>query len=113
MFGISTTLGVLIAFALRLNQVAIQITNYLMYPLQFLLLIPLVRLGETLLDRPPTPFHPSTMIEAFSSDFVGGVQVYGISLMVGTLAWLILAVPAVLVLQRSLLPPLRVWSSKA
>lgn len=46
--GVTTILVFAVAYILRLNPVAMQLTNYLVYPLQLLLLLPFVRAGEIL-----------------------------------------------------------------
>jgi uncharacterized protein (DUF2062 family) len=50
--GSTTALCALAALVLRLNLPAIQIVNYFVYPLQIALLIPFLRLGETLFRAP-------------------------------------------------------------
>src|ERR1041384_3885230 len=57
--GVSTVLCTVIAIALRLNLPAIQLVNYLASPLQIVLIIPFVRVGETLLGLPPQPLSIS------------------------------------------------------
>jgi uncharacterized protein (DUF2062 family) len=57
--GWTTTLCAIAALALRLNLPAIQIVNYLMYPLQIALLIPFFRLGERLFRAPHLPISVS------------------------------------------------------
>jgi len=51
--GIPTALCALLALALRLNLPAIQAANYLVMPLQILLIVPFVRLGGWLLASGP------------------------------------------------------------
>ena len=46
MLGTTSLLCFLAALALRLNQPAIQLVNYLVYPLQLALLVPFLKLGE-------------------------------------------------------------------
>ena len=48
--GIPTALCALLALALRLNLPAIQAANYLVMPLQLVLIVPFVRLGGWLLS---------------------------------------------------------------
>lgn len=48
LFGIPTLLGGLAAVVLRVNFPALQLVNYLVYPLQIILLLPFARLGRTL-----------------------------------------------------------------
>ena len=50
--GISTVLCVGVALVFRLNQPAMQLANYLAYPLQILLWYPFLRLGEGLFGTP-------------------------------------------------------------
>jgi uncharacterized protein (DUF2062 family) len=53
--GATTVLCAIAAVWLRLNQPLIQLVNYLVYPLQLLLLIPFYRAGERLFGAEPVP----------------------------------------------------------
>ena len=53
--GWTTILCAILALLLRLNLPAIQVVNYLMYPLQIALLLPFFRLGEKLFNAPHLP----------------------------------------------------------
>jgi uncharacterized protein (DUF2062 family) len=53
--GVSTLALTGLALPLRLNLPAIHLVNYLVTPLQLLLIIPFLRLGEWLLGAPPLP----------------------------------------------------------
>ena len=48
LFGVPTAVGWLAALVLRVNFPALQLTNYLMYPLQIILLVPFARFGRLL-----------------------------------------------------------------
>lgn len=72
--GVTTLLCALVAFTFRLNLVAIQITNYLAYPLQLASLIPLVRLGERLYGAEPIPLSLSLLRASLASDLWGTVR---------------------------------------
>ncbi len=50
--GVTTVLCAGVALLLRLNLPAIQVGNYLAFPLQFLLMIPFMRLGERIFHSP-------------------------------------------------------------
>src|SRR5690349_7294474 len=53
-----TLICIMLAHILRLNQVALQSINYLLYPLQLALLVPFFKLGEWLFPwGPPVPRH--------------------------------------------------------
>jgi len=53
--GATTLLCAVAGIWLRLNQPLIQLVNYLVYPLQLLLLIPFYRAGERLFGAEPVP----------------------------------------------------------
>ena len=53
--GVSTLALTALALPLRLNLPALQLLNYLVSPLQLLLIIPFLRLGEYLLRSPRLP----------------------------------------------------------
>ena len=99
LIGISTTCCVILAFVLRLNQVAIQLANYLVYPLQIILLVPFVRAGELILGLESISVSPSELAEFFSNDFLGAIKVYGKAILVGCLAWALASLPIIFVLK--------------
>lgn len=56
------------AFLFRLNQGAIQVVNYLVYPLQLMLFIPYYRLGGFLFPGSPGPSLTGSAPSAFLAD---------------------------------------------
>jgi uncharacterized protein (DUF2062 family) len=94
--GIPTLLCAGLALALRLNLPAIQAANYLAMPLQLLLVVPFVRLGGWLFDAGPIR---ATQIGALlhTSPVVLITQLTGI-FGHALLAWLLIAIPAVVVM---------------
>jgi len=104
-FGISTLVCVGLAFALRLNLPAIQAANYAVMPLQFLMIVPFVRLGGRLFtSRQLQPVSISALSHA--SPFVV-IQQFGSLAGQALAAWLILAIPAVILLTAAFTPLLR------
>jgi uncharacterized protein (DUF2062 family) len=57
--GSTTILCTAVAAALRLNLVAVHTIHYAMTPVQILLIIPFVRVGEWLVRAPPQPLSIS------------------------------------------------------
>lgn len=89
----STSVVCLVAGRLfRLNHLVMQTVNYLAYPLQFLLLVPFVRLGETVVGAEALPLSPSLLIEEFQRSFWGFVAKFGMAYVHGLLGW-VLVVP--------------------
>ena len=69
--GTSTLLCALAGVAFRLNQPALQLANYLAYPLQLLLLIPFIRVGERLTGQAPLPLSVSVLVHGAKADAWG------------------------------------------
>ena len=109
--GLPTALCALIALAFRLNQPAIQAANYLAMPFQVALIVPLVRLGEKLfpigtregLNVAALTHSPAQMLT--HSPRVA-LQVGGMAGQ-ALFAWLLLAVPVVVLLTPALTMVLR------
>jgi uncharacterized protein (DUF2062 family) len=60
--GSTTALCAAAAVLLRLNLPAIQLVNWLVYPLQIVLLLPFIRLGETIYRAPPLPLNTTQLL---------------------------------------------------
>jgi uncharacterized protein (DUF2062 family) len=100
--GIPTVLCAGLALALRLNLPAIQVANYTAMPLQLALIVPFVRLGGWLVS---TPEHPVRYLVPHAVNHFSALNIA--ALMSGwageaLLAWLVAAVPAVLLMTLAL-----------
>jgi uncharacterized protein (DUF2062 family) len=94
--GIPTLVCAALALALRLNLPAIQAANYAVMPLQLLLIVPFVRLGGWLIAsggnsalRAGALLHSSPLRVVTEMGSLAGQAL---------LAWVVIAVPAVLLL---------------
>jgi len=105
--GISTPLCALAALALRLNMPAIQLANYLLTPVQLLLIIPQLRFGEWLAMAPRFPVTLDSGLALFSHGAIGAVHVLATAIVHATLGWIVLAPLAAFALVRILEPVLR------
>jgi uncharacterized protein (DUF2062 family) len=103
--GIPTLVCVGVALALRLNLPAIQAANYAVMPLQLLLIVPFVRLGGRLFA---TGRHPSLQAGALlhASPHAMATQMGWLAGQ-ALLAWVLIALPAVLLLTFMLTKVLR------
>src|SRR6187399_1099088 len=86
---------------------AIQLVNYLLTPLQLILIIPLLRLGELLLNAPRFPFTLDSALALLSHGAVNAVQVLATAIVHATLAWLMLAPVVALLMYHIHEPALR------
>ncbi|MGO9336900.1 MAG: DUF2062 domain-containing protein [Terracidiphilus sp.] len=103
--GIPTLVCAALALTLRLNLPAIQAANYAVMPLQLLLIVPFVRLGGRLIASSHNPslqagalLHASPHVVATQMGWLAGQAL---------LAWVLIAMPAVLLLTFMLTKVLR------
>ncbi|MFM7706972.1 MAG: DUF2062 domain-containing protein, partial [Gammaproteobacteria bacterium] len=109
---VSTPLLAVIALLRRLNLAAIQLVNYLIYPLQLLLIIPFVRLGEAVTGAAPQPLTISAGLELMSQGVWRAVVTLWDAIVHATLGWVLLGPAGIYVLYRLLEPMLRRASQK-
>lgn len=105
--GVSTALCALVALALRLNMPAIQLVNYLLTPVQLLLIIPLLRFGELLARAPPFPITLESGLALLSNGVINAVTVLATAIVHATLGWAVLAPLVAFALYRILAPLFR------
>jgi uncharacterized protein (DUF2062 family) len=105
--GVSTLLCAALALALRLNMPAIQVVNYLLTPVQLVLIIPLLRLGEWLAGAARYPVTLESGLALLSQGVVNAVHVLWVAILHATLGWLVLAPFAALALYSILRPLFR------
>ncbi len=95
------------AVALRLNHIAIQTINWLVYPLQLVLILPFLHLGNRLFGREPMSLSLVEISNAFSADFLdASIELGGLALR-GIAAWTVVALPSIWLLSKLLAPLIR------
>jgi hypothetical protein len=100
--GVSTALCAAAALALRLNMPAMQLVNYLLTPLQLLLIIPQLRFGEWLAGAEPFAVTLESGLALLADGGLPAVRVLGTAIAHAALGWLVLAPPLALLLHRLL-----------
>lgn len=105
--GVSTALCALAALLLRLNMPAIQLVNYLLMPLQLLLIVPQLRFGEWLVRAPRFPITLEAGLALLSKGVIDAVVILSTAIAHATLGWIVLAPAATFVLFRVLEPVFR------
>jgi len=89
--GVTTALSFLAAWALRLNQPIIQTINWTSYPLQLLLIIPFIRLGERIFHSPRMRFSLDELVGMARADPLGTLRALGATFGHAAAAWLLCA----------------------
>lgn len=106
--GATTFLCALVGVWLRLNQPVIQLVNYLVYPLQLLLLLPFYRAGEMLFQQPPVPiFSLTDLMQRFSADPWQFLIDYGMVGLYGIVVWCLVAPAMIAIAYYALRPTLQ------
>ena len=106
-FGATTLLCLIAAYLGRLNQPTVQLINYLAGPLQLLLLIPFIRLGEWLFHAPRLPLAAHQILSHIKADAFGAIQFFWTSTWHAVVAWLLVVPLASLLLALCLVPLMR------
>jgi len=105
--GTSTLLCVLAAVIFRLNLLAIQLVNYLVYPLQLLLLIPFFRAGELLLSDARVTVTLNIVVGRFKADWLGALNLLWETLIHAAVVWLLISPILTLLMYHLLKPAMR------
>ncbi len=105
--GSTTVVCLAVAFVLRLNLLASQLTNHLVYPLQLLLFVPFLRLGTLLFGAPPMPLTPVQLLHVARTHPLEVSRRLWLWESHALLVWLVLAVAAAPIFAALLTPVLR------
>jgi len=86
----TTTLGCIVAGRVfRLNHVVMQIVNHVSYPLQILLIVPFVRLGETVTGSRHIHLTPKAIIDEFNRSIPDFMEKFWMAYVHGLIGWVI------------------------
>jgi uncharacterized protein (DUF2062 family) len=102
--GVSTILCTFIALAFRLNLPAIQLVQGAMAPIQVLLIIPYVRLGERMMGAAPEPLSVAAATDLISHGVGHAVYVLREAILHAGVAFLAVGPVATFALYRVLMP---------
>lgn len=86
----ATPLCALLALRLRLNQIAIQAVNYLVYPLQIALFLPFCALGAAIFPWGPA-LSPTSLRAGWQPELSGNLLLILVTTLKALGAWLLLA----------------------
>lgn len=101
--GSTTILCGLAAIIFRLNLPAIQLVNYIVYPLQIMLLIPFFHLGDLLFQVEPLTLSAQELITLLQADLWGTIRAFWNTTLRAIVAWLLASLPIFLILHFTLI----------
>lgn len=102
--GSTTLLCLLAGILLKLNQPIIQVVNYLIYPVQILLVIVFVRIGEFIFNAKPISFSVFQLKDEFVRDPILFMKHFGSAGLQGIAGWFLIAPFVALSIYFALLP---------
>ncbi|MDD8018675.1 MAG: DUF2062 domain-containing protein [Bacteroidota bacterium] len=102
--GVTTLLCTLAVLVIRLNMPATQLINYFVTPLQLILLIPFVRLGEFLFNEPTLPLNVLQILGMIRSDLFGAVNFLWWTTLHAIVAWMFIGPVLIGILYYILVP---------
>ena len=105
--GWSTLLCFFVALRLRLNVPAMQLVNYLAYPLQLMLLVPFIRAGEVLFRAPRLSLSLPQILAMIHEGVWHAIKALWVATVHAITVWGLIAPLAVCVIYRILAPVLR------
>lgn len=89
--GSTTLLCALAAVVLRLNLPALQLVNFLLYPVQLALVVPFMRAGAHLFRAPQLPFSLVQMLEMFRHDWSHSLSLLWVAALEAIVVWALCA----------------------
>jgi len=93
----STLICAAIAFIFRLNQPGIQAANYLVYPLQFALIVPFYRMGARIFPWGPS-LPAEIVLKEIMKNWLGNIALILIATFKAIAVWFLIATPLSLLL---------------
>ena len=105
--GSTTLLCTLVALVFRLNLPAVQLFNYLVYPLQLLLVVPFIRAGERLFRAVPLALSLQQMLAMSHADLPHAISVLWLAGVHAMSAWILIGPPVMFLVYLMLARTLR------
>lgn len=93
LYGITTILVGFLAFSLRLNFIAMQVAHYIVHPIQIALLVPFLKLGDSVIKTSTVNFTVHQYITLFKMDFWGTLREFWLINLSAIGIWFILSIP--------------------
>ena len=96
--GLASYICLLLTLSLRQNIIIVQVVNWLVYPIQILLLIPFMKLGNTIFGSGDITLTFHQVVVSFQSGFLNGIKLIGIISLYGVITWVVMAIPTLFIL---------------
>lgn len=101
-YGITILIFTLITVPLRLNLSIMIAVNFLIEPLRFILFLPLMEIGLSVLGKPPIPFNLETLRRNFENGILQSLDAFSQAFLHAFIGWVTVVIPLSFVLYVSL-----------
>lgn len=105
--GVTTLMMGAISVRWRLNLPLMLALSYVIYPLQIILMIPFVRVGERLTGSTAIDFSLDSLGRAFEANFFGALMDLGAANLQAIVGWCLITLPIGALLYLGLIPLFR------
>ena len=102
--GVTMALAALAAWLFRLNPIAIQLVNYVIYPLQFVLILPFFRAGQWLFGAAPLKMTLPQLAAFVKNEPLNAVKALWATTWHASVVWLLCALVLIPTLTFALTP---------
>lgn len=92
LLGFCTWLCLIAASVFKLNQLAIQVANYAVYPLQVILIVPFIELGSSWFGNSAEGITFKQLQASIDAGLLNGLKEIGLLMLQGGAAWIIIAI---------------------
>ena len=97
--GVTTALSIVVGLIFKLNQIVIQATNYLMYPVQIIMIPIYIKITVKIFNFPDVPVRPDLVVKKFQEGFMEFVKVYGMISLYSLMIWILIGIILLFVLR--------------
>lgn len=111
--GVSTFMITTLSLKRKLNLPIMLSLSYLMWPLQILLILPFIKLGEFVFSVQAPNHTVEEIIHSFQISFFNTISHLSFELLCGLCAWFLIAVPVAIVIYLLLLLLLKLFLNRS
>lgn len=104
LIGLTTFLGFIFGYILKLNHIILQTVNYLMYPVQILLIPIYIKLISSVFEVGDVPIRPDLIVKLFVETPIEAIKIYAWVGLYSVLLWSLLTLVLNFVSIKLLLP---------
>lgn len=103
LLGFTTGLAAVFGVIFKLNHFVVQAANYVMYPIQLLLIPVYIKTVSYVIEIGDVPIMPDEILKMFNDDWRQFLKLYGLVGLYSIVLWIVISVLLYVILQKLLL----------